>query len=323
MALGVCVTLDGVPSIASDISYIDLNFCNSPSAIATGVYTSDAGVALIDPGPGSCVETLRAELARQGVGVKDIESILLTHIHLDHAGATGLLVQDNPKIKVFVHEKGAPHVIDPTKLVNSANQLWGVEGVARLWGPVLPVPASNLTVLRGGERITAAARALDVHYTPGHASHHVSYFDGTTGIAWVGDTAGLRFGPTLFTLPPTPPPDIDLEAWAGSVAKIRAWKPETVFITHFGPYGGAADHLDRFEASLREVAEMARRALEGDDAEEAKFATFKSAVDAYIRRSVPESETRPLEHVGPIEFNWRGLARYWRKRASAASAASA
>jgi glyoxylase-like metal-dependent hydrolase (beta-lactamase superfamily II) len=298
------------------VSYIDLNFCDAPRAIATGVYTSDAGVALIDPGPGSCVETLRRDLSRQGIAVKDVQSILLTHIHLDHAGATGLLVKDNPAIKVFVHEKGAPHVIDPSKLVSSANQLWGVEGVARLWGPVIPVPESNLTVLRGGERISAAARTLDVQYTPGHASHHVSYFDQATGIAWVGDTGGLRFGPTLFTLPPTPPPDIDLEAWTESLAKIRAWRPDTLFITHFGAYHGASDHLDRFEASLRDVADMARRALEGDEPDEAKYAKFRADVEAYIRRSVPESETRPLEHVGPMEFNWRGLVRYWRKRAA-------
>jgi glyoxylase-like metal-dependent hydrolase (beta-lactamase superfamily II) len=308
-----------VASITSDISYIDLNFCDTPRAIATGVYTGDAGVALIDPGPGSCVATLRADLAQQGIAIKDIQSILLTHIHLDHAGATGLLVMENPAIKVFVHEKGAPHVIDPSKLINSANQLWGVEGVARLWGPVIPVPESNLTVLRGGERITATSPTFDVQYTPGHASHHVSYFDDATGIAWVGDTGGLRFGPTLFTLPPTPPPDIDLDAWAGSLAKIRAWKPDTLFITHFGPYHGASEHLDRFEVSLREVAEIARGALEGDEPEEAKYAKFKSAVDEYIRRSVPESETRPLEHVGPIEFNWRGLARYWRKRSAPAA----
>ena len=303
-------------SISPGISYIDLNFCGFPKAIATGVYAG-GGVSLIDPGPGSSLDTLRSGLAGQGIDVKDIQSILLTHIHLDHAGVTGLLVKENPKIKVFVHEKGAPHVIDPSKLVNSANQLWGVEGVARLWGPVIPVPESNLTVLRGGERIGASERMFDVQYTPGHASHHVSYFDAASGIAWVGDTGGLRFGPTLFTLPPTPPPDIDLEAWAGSVKKIRAWKPETVFITHFGPYGAAGDHLDRFEASLRDVAEMARRALEGDDPDEAKYAKFKSEVEAYILRAVPLSEVAPMEHVGPLEFNWRGLARYWRKRATA------
>jgi len=306
-----------VPSIATDISYIDLNFCDTPKSIATGVYAGDAGAVLIDPGPGSCIDTLRASLAAQGIGVGDIESILITHIHLDHAGATGLLVRDNPRIRVFVHEKGAPHVVDPSKLINSANQLWGVEGVARLWGQVIPVPESNLQVLGERARITAGGRTFDVRYTPGHASHHVSYFDDRSGLVWAGDTAGLRFTSKVFTLPPTPPPDIDLEAWRDSLAKIRDWKPETVFITHFGPYAGAAAHLDHIETSLRDVADMARRAIQTDASDEAKYERFKEDVFAYVRSAVDEQEMRPLEFVGPLEFNWRGLVRYWKKKGPA------
>ena len=303
-----------MPSIATDISYIDLNFCDTPKSIATGVYAGDGGAVLIDPGPGSCIDTLRASLAAQGIGVGDIESILITHIHLDHAGATGLLVRDNPRIRVFVHEKGAPHVVDPSKLINSANQLWGVEGVARLWGQVIPVPEANLHVLGERARITAGGRTFDVRYTPGHASHHVSYFDDRSGLVWAGDTAGLRFTSKVFTLPPTPPPDIDLEAWRDSLAKIRDWKPETVFITHFGPYAGAAAHLDHIETSLRDVAEMARRAIQTDASDDAKYERFKEDVFAYVRSAVDEQEMRPLEFVGPLEFNWRGLVRYWKKK---------
>jgi glyoxylase-like metal-dependent hydrolase (beta-lactamase superfamily II) len=307
-----------VPFIVSDISYVDLNFCNTPKAIATGVYGSDAGVVLVDPGPGSCIETLRALLQAQGIRVSDIQSVLLTHIHLDHAGATGLLVEENPKIRVFVHEKGAPHVIDPSKLINSANQLWGEEGVARLWGRVLPVPQSNLQVLGERNQIVAGGHAFDVRYTPGHASHHVSYFDGQSGIAWAGDTAGLRFTSQVFTLPPTPPPDIDLEAWRESIATLRAWRPEIVFITHFGPYSGVSDHLDHLETSLRDVADLAKRAIDSDLPDEAKYEQFRAEVVAYIRRAGVEDELGPLEHVGPLEFNWRGLVRYWRKRTTKA-----
>ena len=303
-----------MPSIATDISYIDLNFCDTPKSIATGVYAGDAGVVLIDPGPGSCIDTLRSSLSAQGIDVRDIESILITHIHLDHAGATGLLVRDNPRIRVFVHEKGAPHVVDPSKLINSANQLWGVEGVARLWGQVIPVPDSNLQVLGERAQITAGGRPFDVRYTPGHASHHVSYFDDRSGLVWAGDTAGLRFTSKVFTLPPTPPPDIDLEAWRDSLAKIREWKPETVFITHFGPYGGAAQHLDHMDTSLGNVAEMARRAIQTDASDEAKYDQFKTDVFAYVRSAVDEQEMKPLEFVGPLEFNWRGLVRYWKKK---------
>jgi glyoxylase-like metal-dependent hydrolase (beta-lactamase superfamily II) len=304
-----------MPFIVSDISYVDLNFCDTPKAIATGVYGGDAGVVLVDPGPGSCNDRLVAMLKAQGIRIGDIQTILLTHIHLDHAGTTGLLVRDNPKIRVFVHEKGAPHVVDPSKLVNSANQLWGVEGVARLWGQVIPVPQENLHVLGDHDRITAGGHVFDVRYTPGHASHHVSYFDEGTGIVWAGDTAGLRFTSQVFTLPPTPPPDIDLEAWRESIAKLRAWRPETVFITHFGPYGNVPEHLDDLERSLTAAADIAKRAIDSNQSDEAKYEQFKNDVFAYIHAAgIAQDEIAPLEHVGPLEFNWRGLVRYWRKR---------
>jgi glyoxylase-like metal-dependent hydrolase (beta-lactamase superfamily II) len=304
-----------VPFIVSDISYLDLNFCNTPKAIATGVYGSDAGVILVDPGPGSCLDTLTALLKAQGIRISDIQTILITHIHLDHAGATGLLVRENSKIRVYVHEKGAPHVIDPSKLVNSANQLWGVEGVARLWGQVIPVPQENLHILGEHNRITTGGQVFDVRYTPGHASHHVSYFDEASGIVWAGDTAGLRFTSQTFTLPPTPPPDIDLEAWGKSIATLRAWRPETVFITHFGPYGNVPEHLDDLERSIAAAADLSRRAIQSDLPDDAKYEEFKSGVAAYVRAAnIAESDIAPLEHVGPLDFNWRGLVRYWKKK---------
>ena len=302
-----------MPFIISDVSYVDLNFQNTAKAIATGIYGGDA-VVLIDPGPGSCIDTLTGLLKAQGIRVSDIQSILLTHIHLDHAGATGLLVQENPKIKVFVHEKGAPHVVDPSKLINSANQLWGVDGVARLWGTTLPVPQENLHILGEHDRITAGGHVFDVKYTPGHASHHVSYFDEQTGIVWAGDTAGLRFTSKIFTLPPTPPPDIDLEAWRESIATLRAWGPEIVFITHFGPYGSVPEHLDDLEGSLTAAADIVKRILRTDASDDAKYEQFKREVFAYVRAAGVEDELAPLEHVGPLEFNWRGLVRYWKKR---------
>jgi glyoxylase-like metal-dependent hydrolase (beta-lactamase superfamily II) len=303
-----------MPFIISDVSYLDLHFCNTAKAIATGVYGGDA-VVLVDPGPGSCIDTLTGLLKAQGIRVTDIQSILITHIHLDHAGATGLLVRENPRIRVYVHEKGAPHMIDPSKLVNSANQLWGVEGVARLWGQVIPVPQDNLHVLGEHDRVAAGGHLFDVRYTPGHAAHHVSYFDESTGIVWAGDTAGLRFTAQTFTLPPTPPPDIDLEAWRDSIAKLRAWGPETVFITHFGPYGSVQEHLDDLERSIAAAAEFAKRAIQSEQSDEGKYEQFKNDVAAYIHASgVSESDIAPLEHVGPLDFNWRGLVRYWKKR---------
>jgi glyoxylase-like metal-dependent hydrolase (beta-lactamase superfamily II) len=146
----------------------------------------------------------------------------------------------------------------------------------------------------------------------------VSYFDEREGVVWAGDTAGLRFTPSIvFTLPPTPPPDIDLEAWRESLRKLRAWSPETVFITHFGPYVDAAAHFRHFERSLEDVAQMARRAMQLEAPDEAKYAQFKQDVERYVRAGgVTAEDVRPLEHVGPLEFNWRGLVRYWKKKSA-------
>ena len=197
----------------------------------------------------------------------DLRAILLTHIHLDHAGATGTLVHENPGLRVYVHEKGAPHLVAPEQLIASATRLWGDE-MDRLWGEFRPVPEHALTILRGGERITAGGRDLDVAYTPGHASHHVSYYNADSGVAFVGDTAGIRRAERGFVLPPTPPPDIDLELWRDSLARIGRWRPATLFVTHFGPHAPAAAHLTEMAENLDLAAGLARASLgrEGTDA---------------------------------------------------------
>lgn len=298
-------------SLTSGIGFIDLRFSSPP--IATGVYTGSSGVVLIDPGPASCFETLRHELAGQQIGFSDVRAVLLTHVHLDHAGAAGILVQQNPGMEIYVHERGARHVIDPTKLVESATRLWGPM-MGTLWGTVLPVPADNVKILQGGERIAIGERQLDVAYTPGHASHHVSYFDRASGVAWVGDTAGIRIGRTRFVRPPTPPPDIDLDAWAESVARIRAWAPQTLFITHFGPFQPVAEHLDEFEQTLQAMAELARRSLEIGNSDDERFEHFRERFEGYIRSHVSEHDAAAYGRVEDMAFSWQGLARYWRKR---------
>jgi glyoxylase-like metal-dependent hydrolase (beta-lactamase superfamily II) len=298
-------------ALAPGISFIDLRFSAPP--IATGVYTDSSGVVLIDPGPSSCFETLRQELESRNIGLRDVRTVLLTHIHLDHAGASGTLVRENPAVQIYVHERGAPHVIDPTKLVESATRLWGPM-MGMLWGAVLPVPAANVNILRGGERISIGGRQLEVAYTPGHASHHVSYLDRASGVAWVGDTTGIRIGRTRFVRPPTPPPDIDLEAWADSVARIRAWAPGTLFITHFGPFKPVAEHLDEFEKTLHVMAEIARRSLENGNSDDQRFEHFREEFERYIRSQVSEQDAAAYGRVEDIVFSWQGLARYWRKR---------
>ncbi|MEP6916295.1 MAG: MBL fold metallo-hydrolase, partial [Acidobacteriota bacterium] len=158
-------------SLGAGLDYVDLNFLGMPEIIATAIIQGPSGVALIDPGPTTTLDTLRAALRDRGIEIADVRQVLLTHIHLDHAGVTGTLVRENPAIEVFVHERGAPHLIDPAKLMASAGRLYG-EDMERLWGDFLPVPSDRVHPLKGEERITVGGRELDVAYTPGHASHH-------------------------------------------------------------------------------------------------------------------------------------------------------
>jgi glyoxylase-like metal-dependent hydrolase (beta-lactamase superfamily II) len=299
--------------LATGISYVDLDFLHTPRIIATVVLQGPGGVALIDPGPSSTLATLRAELAAAGIGIADVREILLTHIHLDHAGVTGTLVRENPSIKVFVHEKGAPHMEAPESLIKSATRLWGDE-MDQLWGEFLPVPAAAMTALRGGERITAGGRPLDILYTPGHAQHHVSYLSRDAGIAFVGDTAGIRREVQGFIVPPTPPPDIDLDAWRRSLAAIGAWQPDTLFVTHFGAYGTTAAHLAEVADNLEVVAALAKDSLARDGSDEEREEWFTGQLRGLLRRRLSDAAAHAYEVAGRFDLNWRGLARYWRKR---------
>jgi glyoxylase-like metal-dependent hydrolase (beta-lactamase superfamily II) len=299
--------------LASGLAYFDLNFLGVPRIIATVALHGPGGAALIDPGPSSTLPALRATLDRAGIAIADLRAILLTHIHLDHAGATGTLVRANPALRVLVHDKGAPHLVHPAKLIASATRLWG-DDMDRLWGEFLPVPAGNLVVVAGGERITAGGRDLEIAYTPGHASHHVSFFDADSGIAFVGDTAGIRLQPGGFIMPPTPPPDIDLEAWRESLARIDRWRAGTVFVTHFGPHAPAAGHLIEMADHLERTSGLVKASLARLDSDEMREAWFAEEMRAELRRRMSESDARAYEVAGRFDLSWRGLARYWRKK---------
>src|SRR3954453_5740037 len=213
---------------------------------------------LIDPGPESSVQTLLA-----GLGDARPRALLLTHIHFDHAGATGALVERWRDLPVYVHERGAAHMADPERLVASARQIWG-DDFDRLWGRVIPVPEQNLRVLEGGETV----EGFNVEYVPGHAKHHVAYFHRDTGHAYVGDMAGVRIPPSTVTRAPTPPPDIDVEAWLDSVDRIEAREPTAVVLTHFGRVDDVALQLGAVRAALRMQAELARSVSEDEFVEE-------------------------------------------------------
>ena len=206
---------------------------------------------LVDPGPQSTEATLLEAL---GDGFEP-RAVLLTHIHFDHAGASGALVRRWPDLPVYVHEIGAPHMAAPERLVASAARLYGgEEGLARLWGEVVPVPERNLNVLSGGETVLGDFR---VEYTPGHASHHVSYLHEPTGTALVGDVAGVRIPPAAYVLAPTPPPDIDVEAWERSIDVVAGWRPATLALTHFGRVDDVGPHLAAMRERLHEIVGLA------------------------------------------------------------------
>ena len=294
------------------VPLIDLNFLGSPHVIATAVIEGLDGICLVDPGPTSCLPALEAGLRARGLGLRDVRSLLLTHIHLDHAGATGTILERVPSIRVYVHERGAPHMIDPARLLASVTRLYGDEMDSR-WGAFLPVPGDSVVVLKGGERIEVAGRTLRVAYTPGHANHHVSYLDEQSGLAYVGDTAGLRIGGYLIA--PTPPPDIDLAAWRASLDTIDAWQPVSLFITHFGAVTPARAHLAQFRDTLASAAETVRAALAAGGSEEEMTLAFVEAMRRDVRSAMSDADANAAELAAPFDQLWQGLARYWRKAA--------
>ena len=260
------------------------------------------GDVLIDPGPEASLATLL-----EALGEEEPRALLLTHIHLDHAGASGALVRRWPRLEVWVHEVGAPHLVDPSKLLVSATRLYG-DDMQRLWGEVVPVPEGNVRTLTGGESV----HGFEVAYTPGHASHHVSYLHEDSGRAFVGDVAGVRIPPSGLTIAPTPPPDIDLEAWRDSLDRIGAWDPASLGLTHFGDVEDVGAQLE----SVRDwLDEWGPRARELD--EEA----FVAAVTERVAELADPATARLLEQAAPHDQLYKGLERYWRKRAESPATA--
>jgi glyoxylase-like metal-dependent hydrolase (beta-lactamase superfamily II) len=298
--------------IGAGLDYFDLHFLGQADIIATGLLSGPDGVALIDPGPSTTLATLRAAVAARGASLADVRAILLTHIHLDHAGATGSLLPDCPHATVFVHEVGAPHLVDPSKLLISATRLYG-DDMERLWGDVRPVPADRVKTV-GDEKLTVVGHTVDVARTPGHASHHVSYFLPDAGVAFVGDTAGLCRGSGRVVLPATPPPDINLEVWRASTQRILAWHPDTLFLTHFGPHRSPRVHFNDLWTRMDEWSRQVRGQIQQPGDDTAKAAAFSAEVLETIARLTSRAEAQGYASAGRFDYSWSGLARYWRKK---------
>jgi glyoxylase-like metal-dependent hydrolase (beta-lactamase superfamily II) len=271
---------------------IDVEHLGRPHVIACW----EVDGMLVDPGPESSLHTLLEKL-----GDARPEAILLTHIHLDHAAATGALVARYPDLPVYVHERGAPHLIDPSRLLASAERLYG-DQLEYLWGKIQPVPEANVTVLSGGEVV----RGMRVAYTPGHASHHVCYLHEETGTAFVGDVAACRLPGAALVIPPTPPPDIDVELWEESIRTVEAWAPERLALTHWGPIEDPAAHLAEARRRLREEAGLAR-AMDEE--------TYEADLQKRIAAQLDPQTADEMFQAVPTAYQWAGLDRYWRKKA--------
>jgi glyoxylase-like metal-dependent hydrolase (beta-lactamase superfamily II) len=274
---------------------LDLLHLGSERTIGCYLLETDDGPALQDCGPATCVPELKARLHERGLELRDLRHLLLSHIHLDHAGATGTLVREHPGLQVHVSEIGAPHLADPARLERSARRLYGDE-FERLWGELVPVPDENL------HPAGAEVCGLECFRSPGHASHHVCYLDGE-GTLYAGDAAGVRILPSSFVLPPTPPPEVDLEAWERTLSEIENRSAERLALIHFGVAEDVTPHLDQLRRRLCEWAERVR-----DGASEEQFAAQASADLG--------DDHGAYEHAMPFWQSYAGLKRYWEKRAA-------
>ena len=282
---------------------LDLLHGGNPRLIGAYLVETEDGLALHDCGPATCVPTLHAALHARGVELRDVEHLLLSHIHLDHAGAAGVLVREHTGLAVHVSEIGAPHLVDPSRLEASARRLYG-ESFDGLWGELAPVPAGNVHVV--GEDVAGLA----CFPTIGHASHHVSYLH-EDGTLYAGDAAGVRIAPGRFVFAPTPPPEVDLDGWERTLDELERRTPRRLALTHFGAFDDVERHLGALRKTMHD---WAGRVGHGMDE-----ATFVAAARADVAASDPD-EIDVYERAAPFWHCFLGLQRYWHKRAEAASA---
>ena len=293
---------------------LDHHFRGSPGVIASYLVVDDDALTLIETGPASTLDTLLAGIRQAGFDPGQIERVIVTHIHLDHAGGAGALLRLLPRAKLFVHPVGAPHMIDPERLMASATRIYG-DLMGPLWGEMLPVPAERVRMLADGDKVVAGARTLVAYDTPGHAFHHLALHDPDTGSVFTGDVAGVRLKGTRHVRPPTPPPEFAPEAWQRSIAKIRSLGPRRLYLTHFGPHDDPDWHLDEILGRTWFWAGwVGSRLARGDDPGIITDA-LREMEDATIAEQRDNSLAQRYEEAGNYRMSVDGIARWWRKRA--------
>jgi glyoxylase-like metal-dependent hydrolase (beta-lactamase superfamily II) len=299
-----------VKQLDSDLWLLDLSFQGMSEVIAAFLITSPEGHTLIETGPGSTLAALERAMAAAGARLEDVTQLAVTHIHLDHAGAAGTLLRRLPDARLFVHPVGAPHMIDPSKLLASATRIYG-DAMDRLWGAFEPCPADRVVILADDAELRAGGRTLRALHTPGHASHHIAFVDMERRTAFTGDVAGVRLGASPYVRPPTPPPDIDIPAWHESAHRLRALGLRALDLTHFGRISGAADHLDTLVRNLDDwLAWVTDRLRRGEDpATVAEERMRKGEMDV-IRAGGSAADAAAYEMATPSRMSVDGIARY-------------
>jgi glyoxylase-like metal-dependent hydrolase (beta-lactamase superfamily II) len=306
--------LETVTALHPGLWQISLPFQGEHGIVGCYLLAGENELAVIDPGPTTTLDTLLSAIHEAGYSPEAITHILLTHIHLDHAGATGNLLQHTPQARVYVHGLGAPHLLDTTKVVASATRIYG-ERMQSLWGEIRPVPAQRLQVLEQGDTLTLCERSLEVHYTPGHAIHHIIFFDPRSRELFAGDVAGVRLQEVDYVRPPTPPPDLDLEAWTESIATMSHLQPSALYLAHFGPTYQVERHLQSLLQNLTQWGDLTLRELQnGYDVDQ--------ILEHFIAQTQPdlyaiahdENTLRRYEIATNYPMTVQGYLRYWKKR---------
>jgi glyoxylase-like metal-dependent hydrolase (beta-lactamase superfamily II) len=295
---------------------IDTVMTGEPEFNAVYVLEGDEP-ALIETGPAADLDVVLEALARLGIGPADLAHIVVTHIHLDHAGGAGALIERFPRAAVWVHEHGAPHLADPARLVASTARTYGHERMLRLFGTPLPVSTERLRAVRDGDVVALGTRSLKVLHTPGHASHHIALHDDESGAIFTGEAIGshLPWGPAF--RPALPPPEVDVESALASIELIRRRRATALLTSHFGPVPDPEAACDAASAHVVAWSAAVRRVLEADA--EAGAAEVADALRELASREFEAAAGRPIEMarydaIGSISMNAAGLVRYWRKR---------
>jgi len=297
---------------------IDLHWQGAPEVIASYALRGPNGVALIETGPASSYDNLKAGLAAAGIDLRDISDILVTHIHLDHAGAAGWLARATGAT-VHVHHVGAPHLADPTKLLRSAGRIYG-DAMDALWGETIPVPAEQVRAVYDGDVVNAAGLRIRAVDTPGHAWHHMAWL--LDGLCFTGDVAAVRLPRLQLLRAPTPPPEIDLPAWRNSLARLRELRPDRLLPTHFGPSDlDTLDHLQAAEDQIDAQAAFVRAGWQAEQARDDILAAYRSWIgQAAISAGLTPDDAYRCEIIVPSDMCVDGLLRYLEKSEARLSA---